>query len=138
MRKDQKFYRLDPCQNHDGHVIGQPAPEPAEPVRELRPEGRTGRSSNVIPALRWGKVGKNMATEKAEKTITLTYKEISTLHCYILMTTKYREGEAEAWGKLAEETNPDKSPKFPHAASNAQFWREESEELERIMKKMID
>lgn len=92
----------------------------------------------MIPALRWGKAGKNMATEKTEKTVTLTYEEINTLQCYILLTTKFREDEVEAWSKLAEETNPDKSPKFPHAASNAQFWREESKELERIMKKMND
>lgn len=70
------------------------------------------------------------------KTITLTYEEISTISCYILMTTKYREGEAEAWDRLATETEPDGSPKFPKAESNARFWREESEKLTAIREKM--
>lgn len=34
---------------------------------------------------------------------TLTAEQCSKLSLYILMTTKTREGEAEAWEKLAEE-----------------------------------
>ena len=55
---------------------------------------------------------------------TLTAEQCSKLSLYILMTTKTREGEAEAWEKLAEEKKEDGSPKYIHAADNAQFWRE--------------
>lgn len=41
---------------------------------------------------------------------TLTAEQCSKLSLYILMTTKTREGEAEAWEKLAEEKNEDGSP----------------------------
>ena len=70
------------------------------------------------------------------KTIKLTYEEISTISCYILMTTKYREGEAEAWERLAAEKNLDGSPKFKNAKSNARFWREETEKLIAIKNKL--
>ena len=46
---------------------------------------------------------------------TLTAEQCSKLSLYILMTTKTREGEAEAWEKLAEEKNEDGSPKYIHA-----------------------
>lgn len=70
------------------------------------------------------------------KTITLTTEEINTITCYIRMTTKHREGEAEAWEKLAAEKSPDGSPKFKHAADNARFWREEEGKLAAIVKKL--
>lgn len=73
---------------------------------------------------------------KDTKTIELTYEEISTISCYILMTTKYREGEAEAWERLAAEKNQDGSPKFKNAKSNARFWREETEKLIAIKNKL--
>lgn len=38
---------------------------------------------------------------------TLTAEQCSKLSLYILMTTKTREGEAEAWEKLAEEKKED-------------------------------
>lgn len=74
---------------------------------------------------------------------TLTAEQCSKLSLYILMTTKTREGEAEAWEKLAEEKKEDGSPKYIHAADNAQFgesstqtsakyfgiWRREHEQL---------
>lgn len=52
---------------------------------------------------------------------TLTAEQCSKLSLYILMTTKTREGEAEAWEKLAEEKKEDGSPKYIHAADNAQL-----------------
>ena len=52
------------------------------------------------------------------------------------MTTKYREGEAEAWDRLATETEPDGPPKFPKAKSNAQFWRDMEEQLNIIRGKL--
>lgn len=71
-----------------------------------------------------------------EVTVTLTYDEVSILSVYILMTTKYREGEAEAWDRLATETEPDGSLKFPKAKSNAQFWRDMEETLTVIRGKL--
>lgn len=50
------------------------------------------------------------------------------------MTTKTREGEAEAWEKLAEEKNEDGSPKYIHAADNARFWRELDADLRKILR----
>lgn len=54
---------------------------------------------------------------------TLTAEQCSKLSLYILMTTKTREGEAEAWEKLAEEKKEDGSPKYIHAADNAQLGK---------------
>lgn len=73
---------------------------------------------------------------REEKTVTLTKGQWSTLTTYLLMTTKYREGEAKAWEKLAEEREEDGSIKYKNAASNAQFWRETIEMLEGIRKKI--
>ena len=52
---------------------------------------------------------------------TLTAEQCSKLSLYILMTTKTREGEAEAWEKLAEEKKEDGSPKYIHAADKRSF-----------------
>lgn len=68
--------------------------------------------------------------------IALTDEERSDLWLYILMTTKYRAREVEVWEKLSTEKNPDGSPRFPHAADNAQFWREMSVKLKRIAAKL--
>lgn len=65
---------------------------------------------------------------------TLTAEQCSKLSIYILMTTKHRQGEAEAWEKLAEEKKEDGSPKFIHAADNARFWREFDAELREILR----
>lgn len=54
---------------------------------------------------------------------TLTAEQCSKLSLYILMTTKTREGEAATWEKLAEEKKEDGSPKYIHAADNAQFGK---------------
>ena len=71
------------------------------------------------------------------KSITMTNAQWHRLVFYILTSTKYREGERDAWAKLAEEKNPDGSPVFKHAASNAEYWQEVCEELE-IIKAIID
>ena len=64
---------------------------------------------------------------------TLTAEQCSKLSLYILMTTKTREGEAATWEKLAEEKKEDGSPKYIHAADNAQFWRELDADLREIL-----
>ena len=53
---------------------------------------------------------------------TLTAEQCSKLSLYILMTTKTREGEADG------------SPKYIHAADNAQFWRELDADLRKILR----
>lgn len=64
----------------------------------------------------------------------LTSEQRSKLSLYILMTTKTREGEAEAWEKLTEEKNEDGSPKYVHAADNALFWKELDADLNEILR----
>ena len=74
--------------------------------------------------------------QPAQRAVTLTEEEWTDLTTYILITTKHRESEAEAWEKLAAEKCPDGSPRFPKAADNATFWREMSAKLERIRKQI--
>ena len=61
------------------------------------------------------------AWDSQERSVTLTNKDWSRLVCYLLMSTKYREGERDAWLSLAQEKNPDGTPKFEKAASNAAY-----------------
>lgn len=70
------------------------------------------------------------------KEVTLTQEEVTTIACYILMTTQHRAQEAEAWEKLASEQNPDSSPKFPNAPDNARYWHEQNDRLNAILKKI--
>ena len=71
-----------------------------------------------------------------KKTVTLTNREWSRLTTFLIITTKYREGEAKNWAKLAEEREKDGSIKYANAESNAEFWRETIEMLEGIRKKI--
>ena len=71
------------------------------------------------------------------KTITMTHEQAVKLVSYLLMTTIYREGERNAWERLAAETNDDGAPKFPNASGNAKFWAEMDRDLEDI-RKIID
>jgi hypothetical protein len=66
------------------------------------------------------------------RTVTLTNDEWSTLTTYLLMSTKYRTGERDAWRKLAAEVQPDGTPRFQNAASNAEYWDEAIATLDRI------
>ena len=77
-----------------------------------------------------------MKTIEQQRAVTLTEEEWTDLTTYILITTKHRVSEAEAWEKLAAEKCPDGSPRFPKAADNATFWREMSAKLERIRKQI--
>ena len=71
--------------------------------------------------------------EQQPKTVTFTNELCSTLQCYILMTTKHREGELKAWEELAQETDENGAPKFKNAASNARFWRDMEPQLQQIL-----
>ena len=46
----------------------------------------------------------------------------------------YDDQDPEAWEKLAEEKKEDGSPKYIHAADNAQFWRELDADLRKILR----
>lgn len=59
-----------------------------------------------------------------QRSVSLTNDEWNRLRCYILMTTKYREGERDAWARLAEEVDESGAPAFPNAAKNADYWAE--------------
>lgn len=72
--------------------------------------------------------------ETKKRAVTLTNAQWSHLTTYILMTTKYREGEREAWEKLSKETNEDGTPAFESAASNAEFWGKIIADLDTIRK----
>lgn len=62
----------------------------------------------------------------------LTADQWNTLYFYLLTSTKYRNGEIEAWERLALETNEDGSPKFIHAADNARYLRDQEKTLHEI------
>lgn len=76
------------------------------------------------------------AWEQEEKTVTLTNGQWCKLSCYLLMTTRHRQQEREAWEAMANDKNADGSPMFPHAASNAQYYAELEKELEEIRKRI--
>lgn len=64
--------------------------------------------------------------------IPLTGLQKSDLSCYILMTTKYRETERDAWERLSKELDDQGKPEFPNAASNYSFWVDMIKKLETI------
>lgn len=70
------------------------------------------------------------------RTVTLTNDQWNTLVCYLRMSTNHREGELDVWKQLAEEKNPDGSPKFKKAAGNAAFWQETMEALNTMLPKL--
>ena len=72
------------------------------------------------------------AWEQEKTSVTLTNGEWVTLLCYILASTRYRQGEQEACERLSAEKNEDGSPTFKDAADNAEFWKDTNATLERI------
>lgn len=70
--------------------------------------------------------------KNTKKAIELTNEQWNTLTCYILMTTKHRKEEKEAWQNLAEETDENGQPRFKNAQSNADFYEKLETELETI------
>lgn len=58
----------------------------------------------------------------------------SELTMYLLMTTKYREGELEAWKKLATAVDADGKPEYPNAESNARFWEDMLVKIDGVIK----
>lgn len=70
--------------------------------------------------------------KRDDKTVTMSADDWNTLSCYILMTTRYREGERAAWETLAGEKDEAGNPKFKNAASNAAYFAELDGKLRRI------
>ena len=73
---------------------------------------------------------------RQERSVTLTNDQWSRLVCYLHMSTKYREGERDAWQELAQEKNPDGTPVFKNAAKNAAFWQEVIDDLDAMLPKL--
>lgn len=71
-----------------------------------------------------------------EKTVTMTRDEWNKLVCYLIMSTNYREGERDAWAKLAEEKDANGELLFPNAAGNAAYWSELCVKLDEIRRKI--
>jgi hypothetical protein len=67
------------------------------------------------------------------KTLTLTDGQASTLRMVLLLTTQYREKEIDAWENLSKELKDDGTPKYPHAAGNANWWRKENATISEIL-----
>lgn len=74
--------------------------------------------------------------DERERSVSLTNAEWHRLVCYILMTTKYREGERKAWEHLASEVDASGAPVFPNAKANAEYWAEVDGSLELIKQKI--
>lgn len=71
-----------------------------------------------------------------ERAVTLTNDEWNRLRCYLLMTTKHREGERDAWAKLAEEKDASGAPVFPSAAANVEYWNKMVEFIDAVGEKI--
>ena len=64
----------------------------------------------------------------------LTEKQAEDLKTYLLITEHYRKEEYKACKDLAEEKNEDGTAKYPLMAKNAEFWKEQNEAMEEILK----
>lgn len=73
---------------------------------------------------------------RQERSVTLTNDQWSCLVCYLLQSTKHREGKRDAWQELAQEKNADGTPKFKNAASNAAYWQEVIDDLDAMLPKL--
>nr|DAH53741.1 MAG TPA: hypothetical protein [Caudoviricetes sp.] len=65
--------------------------------------------------------------------VILTNDQLSTLHFYLLTTTRARQDEVETWERLAAETKPDGTPQYKNAAANAAYCRTQAAAVESIL-----
>lgn len=112
--------------------IVQPAQEPADHEAPIAGNDLGEMPKNEEPdedeqLAAWG---------RQERTVTLTNDQWNRLVCYLHLSTKHREGERDAWHDLAQEKNADGTPVFKNAASNAAYWQEIIDDLERILPKL--
>jgi len=56
--------------------------------------------------------------------INLTSEQRAFLKTFLLMTTRYREGELKASIALSKELDENGNIKFPNMAANADWWKE--------------
>lgn len=61
--------------------------------------------------------------------VILTDDQLSTLHFYLLTTTRARQDEVETWERLAAETKPDGAPRY----KNADYCRTQAAAIESIL-----
>lgn len=66
------------------------------------------------------------------KIVTLTDEQASTLEVYLLITTKYRQGEFETCESLSRELDENGSSRFPKMKGNAEWWKQTNETIEEI------
>lgn len=65
--------------------------------------------------------------------VILTNDQISTLTVYLLTTTRARQDEVETWERLVAETKPDGTPQYKNAATNADYCRAQSTDIESVL-----
>lgn len=70
--------------------------------------------------------------EDKKSAVTLTNHQWCMLTSFLRMSTKYREGERDAWRRLSTEKNDDGTQTFKNAESNADFWEEMIQEIAGI------
>lgn len=68
--------------------------------------------------------------------VTLTTSQAHAVQMYILMTTQYRQGEIVTFSELAREMNEGGNPRYPNAASNAEWWKKADAELNGIAERI--
>jgi len=68
------------------------------------------------------------------RTIRLTDDQASLLKMYVLLSTKHREREIEAWTSMGTERGKDGAIAFPNAVSNAEWWTNAHASLAEILK----
>ena len=114
--KDEVVYEIEANSKDEAIAIGdQYWSERVVPVVEVGQEALQPKD--------WG---------EEERAITLTNAQWNRLTTFLLMTTRYRNGELEAWEKLSLEKNEDGTPTFKNAQSNIEFWRGMIEDIEAI------
>ena len=68
------------------------------------------------------------------RTIMLTDEQATLLKMYVLMTTKHRKREVDAWTVMSTERRKDGALAYPNAASNAAWWAKAEVSLAEIIK----
>ena len=71
-----------------------------------------------------------------ERAVSMPNGMWTTLRGILLMTANERKTEAEAWKKLAQETEEDGTPKYKNAAKNYQFWIRLQADVDEILEKI--
>lgn len=71
-------------------------------------------------------------------TLQLTRKEAVKLEMFLLMTTKFRQGELETHKKLAAQVDENGNPAFPESKDNIEFWSEQCEVMDAIQKRVYE